>query len=89
MAKSVWKFPLGQEDEEISVQMPDGAQVLTLQMQAGIPCLWALVDPTAKTVTRHFFIVGTGHELWKDGQYIGTWQVAGGALVWHLFEELA
>lgn len=83
MVKQIWKFPLkGRETE-----MPVGAHILTVQMQNGTACLWALVDIEAKTETRYFSIVGTGHNTKvapKD--YIGTFQ--DGSLVWHLFEGI-
>lgn len=70
------------------VQMPCGAQVLTVQMQRRTPCLWAKVDPAQPTETRRFAIYGTGHEVPDDPRmlYLGTVQMEGGALVFHVFE---
>lgn len=88
MAQTIWKFELPVEDEP-SVRMPLGAEVLTVQTQAGKPCLWALVDPAAPKHDRRFRIVGTGHPF-DDAdahRYIGTFQMHGGALVFHVFER--
>lgn len=83
----IWKYeiPIG---DGIELRMPDNAEILTVQSQRDQGVLWAKVDPEAKTVTRMFSIRGTGHRYDKNGErYIGTWQQAGGALVWHLFER--
>jgi len=54
-----------------------------------MPQLWAYVDPTEPRVTRKFRIIGTGHPIATDpGDYIGTFQMGGGALVFHVFESL-
>lgn len=88
MAKAIFKFPLEATDlQEISIQK--GAEILTVQTQHGIPQLWAVVDPQAEKEVRAIRIVGTGHflgeELTRRG-YIGTFQIAGGSLVFHVFE---
>ena len=82
--KTIWKFQL--TIGEPVAAMPRGAQILTVHEQYGEVCLWALVDPDAPTEDRRFHIVGTGHPSAHLKNYIGTAQVAGGALVWHVFE---
>jgi hypothetical protein len=69
--------------------MPAGAQPLTVQIQNGAPCLWAVVDPNAPLVLRQFRMLGTGHAFPEQQfeQYIGTFPLAGGQLVFHLFCE--
>lgn len=76
----VWKFPV-----EKSIEVPIGAEILSLQMQDSRPCLWMLCDTDAPKETRFFLFVGTGHSIEFEGNYIGTLQTSGG-LVWHLFE---
>lgn len=88
MPQSIWKFPLSLETPQV-LSMPRGAVVLTVQTQSEQPVLWALVDPDAPTEDRTFFIYGTGweHETPVDrAAYRGTFQLRGGALVFHLFE---
>ena len=84
--KSIWKFPI----EAVGIQgipMPLGAKLLDVQIQAGQPCLWALVDPAAEKVTRQISVYGTGHPmLLPDQPYIASFQLAGGALVFHAFD---
>lgn len=83
--KTIWKFEL-HIDEPVTLLMPVGAEVLTVQAQGDIPCIWAIVDPNAETETRRFYVRGTGHPLREVGRYVDTFQLNGGALVFHLFE---
>ncbi|GAI73877.1 unnamed protein product [marine sediment metagenome] len=49
-----------------------------------------MVDSEIEKETRHFRLSGTGHPLGDDYlriiNYIGTFQIENGALVFHLFE---
>ena len=82
----VWKFPFPIMDD-LEFQMPVGAKVLTVDMQGANPAMWVLCDPTAKLETRRFRVAGTGHNIDYPVSYIGTFQMRGGALVFHLFER--
>lgn len=86
-AREVWKFPL--TASESIVDMPVGARVLTVQVQDGTPCIWAIVAPEQPTEVRRFFAEGTGwgcDDSIERAPYIGTVQV--GPLVWHIFERV-
>ena len=84
--RAVYKYALP-IDDFIRVPLPKGARVLTVQMQGDTPCMWVLVDPSAPEEMRRFRLAGTGHELPADGlEYVGTFQMRGGALVFHPFE---
>lgn len=85
--KAIYKYPVGISDE-IQISIPQNAEILCVQMQYDTPCIWALVDKTAINGFRYFRWYGTGHPV-KDnpGKYIGTVQMNGGSLVFHLFEE--
>ena len=87
----IWKYPLKMTDKQV-VEMPYRAKILTVQVQFGTPCLWALVDetniPGVKLTPRTITIYGTGNPMpVNPGVYIGTFQVRGGDLVFHVFEE--
>lgn len=87
---TIWKFPLEIVDE-MAIEMPVGARLLTVQVQGGTPTLWALVSPQAPKVQRRIRIIGTGHplRLADDLSYVGTVQTIGaygGDLVWHVFD---
>ena len=85
---AVWKFVLPPPNDFVTLEMPIDAEPLCVQVQAGQPCLWARVHPKADTELRSFRWAGTGHHMDDEnvGRYVGSWQEAGGALVWHLFE---
>jgi hypothetical protein len=77
--KTVWKFPINNIADYVTLDMPIGAKVLTVQIQQGIPCIWALVDTNTKTEHRRFRIAGTNHDL-TDAidrlKYVGSFQLA-------------
>ena len=83
---TIYKYPLG--PGRTKLLLPHGAQVLTVQMQQGEPCLWARVDPGNPPERRVFDTFGTGHKMPDDRTlvYVATFQMDGGALVWHAFE---
>ena len=85
MSKAIWKFPaLG---PLFTAKMPIGSRVLSVQSQHGSPQMWALVDPEKSTELRQFAFYGTGHPMPDDpGKFVGTFQVDGGDLVFHLFD---
>ncbi len=86
MSLTVWKYQLQTTDIQ-DVLMPQGADILCVQTQGQEPCLWALVNPDAEKGMRRIYIVGTGHPTgYLTGlSYIGTYQLRGGALVFHVF----
>ncbi len=91
MIRTIWKFELDATSNQV-IELPVGAEILTVQAQKGIPCLWALVDPTEANEKRFIEVFGTGHNM-QDGMgvsrfYLGTVQLGGGSLVFHVFENL-
>jgi len=91
MSQTIWKFPINPH-EIIELEMPYGAKILTVQTQRNEPQLWALVDPHKPPMKRWFRLYGTGHvveDLVIDkSEFIGSFQLDNGALVFHLFEVL-
>jgi hypothetical protein len=85
--KTIWKFPLEVTDVQ-SVRMPRGARILCVQVQGGVPCLWAEVDPQAASEDRTLRIYGTGHPMAEGEQrvYIGTFQLVQMEMVFHVYE---
>jgi len=84
--KTIYKYPLP-IDNLAEVRMPQGAVVLSIQCQHDKPCLWALVDADRPMQGRRFCVRGTGHQLaGEEGAFIATFQMHGGALVFHVFE---
>jgi len=85
--KTIYKYQLFAGHDVM--EMPKGAQVLTVQAQNDKPHIWALVDPYESSVeARRFGVYGTGHDMPDDlGPYIGTFQLEGGSLVFHVFDQ--
>lgn len=76
-------------DDFITIAMPEGAEILTVQMQYGDPKVWALIDTSLPMGERKFSWIGTGDPFdiaYK--KYVGTVQMKVGQreLVFHLFE---
>ena len=55
--KSIWKYPI-RPDDIVKLEMPKYANILTVQMQHGTPCIWAMVDTEAEKEERNFIIYG-------------------------------
>jgi hypothetical protein len=86
--KTIWKFPIECVDSQV-IEIPHGAKILTAQFQGDKLCLWALVDTEEPKELRNILIYGTGHAMKPDNlRYISTYQVAGGRLIFHVFEEV-
>ena len=81
--KAIYKYQLPAVG---ALQLPLGAQILTIQLQNGSPTLWALVEPDNTLVDRTISIVGTGWEVEDNMEYICTYM--DGPFVWHAFEIL-
>ncbi len=86
---NIFKYPLKVTEWQF-VSMPEGAEILCLQMQRETPCLWALVDPAMAPKMRKIHIYGTGHDIPDNlhRMYVGTFQMEGGMLVFHVFEAV-
>jgi hypothetical protein len=75
---------------ETVLDIPRGATVLSVQVQREKPYLWAEVDTSNELTKRKFIGVGTGHTIPSEARlsFIGTVQLEGGALVFHIYEVL-
>jgi len=70
------------------VKMASHAKILSLQLQGGVPCIWAEVDSSNGMSQRTFEMYGTGHPFKDDldRSHIGTVIIEG--LVWHYYEHI-
>jgi hypothetical protein len=86
--KTIYKYPI-RFDNAYSIDLPKGATILTAQMQGEGLFVWAMIDPDETATERRWFRVhGTGHRPIEDTdslRWIGTVQLHGGALVFHVF----
>ncbi len=72
------------------IDLPEDAQILSVQTQNEIPTIWALVDPEKSTITSRIRIARTGHELTTadlpdNSTFLGTIQLSGGQLIFHIW----
>jgi len=86
--KTIYKYQIPIEDSFI-IDLPAKAQILSVQMQGNRPFIWAMVNPNNSIEEFKFRLYGTGHPI-KDMavQYIGTFQMMQGSLVYHLFQSI-
>ena len=86
--KVIWKYILNRVVKE-TVDLPEGAQILKVEMQHGEFCLWALVDTRKKSEQRKIIIRGTGYEVEYDNvKFISTFKVEGDRFIFHAFEVI-
>lgn len=86
MSYCIYKYPFMIQDN-FTIKMPKFAEILNIQDQDGIACIWVKADPSEPLETRYFHVAGTGHLLpQKQLIYHGTIQRRRGTLVWHIFE---
>lgn len=85
--KTIWKFPI-HGPLQFTTIMPEGAQILSVQVQGDAPQMWALVDPSRPAEERTFISFATGQMVPNglDLIHLGTVQFDGGDLVFHVFE---
>lgn len=90
--KQIWKYTLA---PVITLEMPIGAQVLSVREQGEDICMWALVNPDAEKEHRKFLAFGIGHNVPErhEGpglnlEYRGSAHLDNGALVFHVFESV-
>lgn len=85
--RTIYKYKLELKDEQ-EIVMPALANILCVQMQNGSPHIWAQLDSNASPQTRTIGIFGTGNPIppYKNMYYIGTFQIHGAGLVFHVFE---
>jgi hypothetical protein len=91
MKRIVYKYQLELPYGQHRIYMPEGAVILSVQVQDDKPCIWALVDPEAALEIKTIELITTGltiHDADKyleEFKYIGTCQLSTGNFVVHLF----
>jgi hypothetical protein len=84
----VFKYRL-EINDVVVLYLPKDAKVLTVQAQNDVPCIWAAVNPAMQELEKRTLrIAGTGHAIVDEivGDYVGTFQLCNGKLVYHVFE---
>lgn len=88
MSQVVWKYTLDAAERQI-LEMPKGAQILSVQVQHEQIAIWVLLDPAVREKEERLFHVhGTGYKLPDVPlKFLGTVLAQQGYLVLHIFEE--
>lgn len=100
--KKIFKFPIEPKETVQTINLPQGAEVVSLKCQLIIAqpesekaaidirknqlFLWAIVDPVAPAVPRRFMCVGTGWEIQPDIKEYIDSVLTDNGFVWHLLE---
>jgi hypothetical protein len=85
MSTTIFKYRL--DGGTNTIEMPQGARILSLALQRGVPHVWALVDQKMPTVLRTIRVYGTGHDMPDDpGHFIGTFLIRDDSFVFHAFD---
>ena len=84
--KTIWKYEI-EISNSFTVRMPLFAEFLHIDVQDERPCMWFLVDDKFELVDCEFCVIGTGHnaEGMAKNDHLGTFQLQGGRLVFHVF----
>ena len=86
--KTIHKFPLA---PPFILNIPANAKILTVQAVDNMPFVWVELDTDEPYIKRNLMVVGTGHSFPKHvtkHEYIGTFQVDGGEIIIHVYEEI-
>ena len=84
----IFKFRLKSETEQI-VRMPAKSEIMDIQMQNGVPVMWALVDDSSEIIDVKINMYWTGEELRKsNSEEIFLATVQDGEIVCHFFMEV-
>lgn len=86
---TIFRYDVPIEDE-FTLSLPEFAKILCVGERGGTGHMWVMLNPDAEKVTRKFRVLGTGHPIPDASKldYIGTFFMASGKLVWHVFESL-
>lgn len=88
MTQVIWKAVLEATSFQ-EIKVPQGTVFLCAGEQYEDICVWYRCDPEAPLVKRSLYIYGTGHEMeLTDIHYLGTTSLAGGKLIFHVFEKI-
>ena len=80
----IHKYDLQIVDEQ-EITMPIASDILSVGHQGSNPVMFARVDPSATTIKRKIFLVGTGHKVPPGLTYINTTMMHSEQFVMHWF----
>lgn len=87
--RKIFKYVIPVTDDSI-LPIPEGAKILSVANQHDSIVMYALVDPEKTTKRLNIRVCGTGHTLddhIEQMTFIGTVNLHGGRLMFHVFYE--
>jgi hypothetical protein len=86
--KTVHKYPLDLDQKINKIGMQRNAKLLTVQVQCGSACVWALVDREEPIVIRHLRVACTGCDMTSSEahSYVASIQTPDGSMIFHVFD---
>lgn len=85
--RRILKYPLEIVDRQFIDTFEDWTP-LSVQVQSGVPCLWAEVDDESRPARWLVFVHGTGHEVNRVAtKFVGTFQIPSVGFVGHVYAE--
>lgn len=85
MSRIVFKYKI--DISGFQLDLPEGAKILKIDLQAGVPQMWIMFDENKRTRPSKFSVYGTGHEIRPESVlHVGTFQQEG--FVWHVFRDI-
>lgn len=82
--KAIHKYLLKLQEEQ-TLAIPEGYEIIHCGMQNGWICLWAIVPLVGEMTSVKVKVFGTGQPMSSHGKHIGT--VQHDAYVWHVFYD--
>jgi len=84
--KKVYKYPIPKED--YSLELPENFKILKIGVQKNSPKMWILVDTDKIKRKQKFIVLPTGIEVPVNTEYIDSFLLKDGELVFHVFKVL-
>lgn len=84
--RKIFKYFLRVTDEQ-TLDLPRGAEILSVEEQKNKVVLYALIDPAECRLYPHtIYVHGTGHSIHAENlKFIGTVKLYNGDLMFHVF----
>ena len=82
---TIYKYELDVTQSQ-KLELPSNCNILDLQVQNGVPCLWVQLNDACETKVFDIQMYGTGWQLEESihsYDYLGTVQIDG--FVWHYY----
>jgi hypothetical protein len=84
---TIYKYVLPTTPGPFTVEMPSGAEALCVQIQCGLPYVYARVDTDRFSEPQLFYACETGKLAPVSSKYVGTAMLLDGAYVLHYFKD--